>query len=137
MTTLTTIHHINFIVKDLNASVADYRRVLGLGEFLHEELIERGVSTARILLGGVWLVLVSPHSAHSIPGRYLKENGEGFFLLSFGVNDLKDALAEMATRGTVSNTNIARRGLSDWLVADLNTSASLGAYFHLTENAVD
>lgn len=135
MTTLTSIHHINFIVRDLHASVADYQRLLGLGEFVHEELAGRGVSTARILLGGVWLVLVCPHNDDSVPGRYLKENGEGFFLLSFAVDDLTTALADMANRDTVANTDRARRGLANWLVADLDTAARLGANFHLTESS--
>lgn len=137
MTQLTSIHHINFVVKDLQASVRSYEKTLGLTGFEYSELPERGVSTARLSLGGVWLVLVSPHNEDSVPGRHLKKHGEGFFLLSFGVNDLEKALAEFAERGTIVSTDIVRQGLLDWRVADLDTGAALGEMFHLTEIAAD
>ena len=78
MNTPTHIHHINFIVKDLEVQVKRYQDMLGLGEFEFEQLPKRGVATARILLGQTWLVLVSPLRADSLPGRYLQKNGEGF-----------------------------------------------------------
>ena len=114
-----------------------YKNILGLGDFEFAELPERGVSTARVQLGGVWLVLVSPHSEDSVPGRHLKKHGEGFFLLSFGVDDLAASLADFAQRGVISDPDIIRRGLLDWQVADLETAATLGEMFHLTENKLD
>lgn len=137
MAQLTSIHHINFVVKDLQASVRAYENTLGLSGFEYAQLPDRGVSTARILLGGVWLVLVSPHNENSVPGRHLKEHGEGFFLLSFGVNDLEEALEEFAERGTISSPDIVRQGILDWRIADLGTAAALGEMFHLTETAAD
>jgi len=137
VTQLTSIHHINFVVKDLQASVCAYETTLGLTGFEYSELPERGVSTARLRFGGVWLVLVSPHNEDSVPGRHLKKYGEGFFLLSFGVDDLEEALSEFVERGTIPGSGIIRQGLFEWRVADLDTSAALGAMFHLTENATD
>ncbi|MEM8501003.1 MAG: VOC family protein [Pseudomonadota bacterium] len=133
MATLTSIHHINFIVNDLQKSVADYQRELGLGDFEFEELTNRGVNTARILIGSVWLVLVCPLRRDSVPGQYLQKHGEGFFLLSFGVDDLHIALAEFEQRGMLSDSGTVRSGLANWKVADLDTLNTLGAIFHLTE----
>ncbi len=137
MTQLTSIHHINFVVKDLQASVRAYENTLGLSGFEYAELPDRGVSTARVMLGGVWLVLVSPHSEDSVPGKHLKQHGDGFFLLSFGVDDLEKALVGFAERGAISSPDIVRQGLLDWRVADLDTGAALGEMFHLTETAAD
>lgn len=134
MATPTSVHHINFIVNDLQKSIADYQRVLGLGDFEYEELTERGVTTARILLGTVWLVLVCPLRRDSLPGQYLKKHGEGFFLLSFGVDDLELALAEFEKRSMLSGAGVVRNGVANWKVADLNTLDTLGAMFHLTED---
>ena len=137
MTQLTSIHHINFVVKDLQASVTAYKQTLGLTDFEFADLPERGVSTARVQLGGVWLVLVSPHDENSVPGRHLKKHGEGFFLLSFGVDDLEASLADFAAHGVIPSPDIIRQGLRDWRIADLDTTAALGEMFHLTEITPD
>lgn len=133
MTTLKGIHHVNFIVADLDAAVRAYQRILGIGPFEYEELPQRGVSTARVRVGETWLVLVSPHRKDSVAGRYLDAHGEGFFLMSFGVDNLDQAIAELAQRGAVAADRTARAGLLGWQVADLDTEDSLGVRFHLTQ----
>ena len=133
MTVLNCVHHINFVVADIDTGVKAYQRMLGLGPFEYEELPERGVSTARARIGSAWIVLVSPHDEGSIAGRHLKDHGEGFFLMSFGVDDLDQALAEFVQRDTTSIDNRARAGIHGWRVADLETEDSLGVRFHLTQ----
>lgn len=133
MSVLNCIHHINFVVADIRVAVDAYQRELGLGPFEFEELPQRGVSTARARIGDAWLILVSPHDEDSVAGRHLKNHGEGFFLLSFGVGNLDEALAEFAKRGTVPTGACARSGILDWRVADLATENSLGVRFHLTQ----
>ena len=133
MGTLKSIHHINFIVADLDAAVQAYQEVLGIGPFEYAELPERGVSTARVRVGEVWIVLVSPQCEDSVAGRYLAAHGDGFFLMSFGVDNLDQAMAELAQRGALPADRTAHAGILDWRVADLETEDSLGVRFHLTQ----
>ncbi len=133
MSVLKCIHHINFIVADIDTAVEAYRSMLGLGPFEYEELPGRGVATARVRIGDVWLVLVSPRSKNSPAASYLEAHGEGFFLMSFGVDNLEQAMAELARRGALAADSAARTGILDWQVADLDTEDSLGARFHLTK----
>ena len=133
MSVLKCIHHINFIVADLDTAVEAYRSMLGLGPFEYEELPGRGVATARVRIGDVWLVLVSPRSKDSPVAHYLEAHGEGFFLMSFGVDDLEQAMAELARRGALPADSVARTGILDWQVADLETEHSFGAKFHVTQ----
>ena len=133
MSVLKSIHHINFIVADLDTAVEAYRSMLGLGPFEYEELPGRGVATARVRIGDVWLVLVSPRSKDSPAASYLEAHGEGFFLMSFGVDNLEQAMAELARRGALPTDSVARTGILDWQVADLETEHRFGAKFHLTQ----
>jgi len=133
MTVLNCVHHINFVVADIDAAVEAYQNMLGLGPFEYEDLPGRGVTTARALIGDVWLVLVSPQSQDSVAGRYLRDHGEGFFLMSFGVDDLDRAVAELAQRGTMPSESNTRSGILGWRVADLETEDRLGVRFHLTQ----
>ena len=133
MGTLKNVHHINFIVADLDAAVQAYQEVLGIGPFEYADLPERGVSTARVRVGEVWIVLVSPQCEDSVAGRYLEAHGDGFFLMSFGVDNLDQAMAELAQRGALPADRTAHAGILDWRVADLETEDSLGVRFHLTQ----
>ncbi|HNP65035.1 MAG TPA: VOC family protein [Woeseiaceae bacterium] len=134
MTVLNSVHHINFVVSDIDESVRAYQRILGLGPFEFEDLLERGVRTARTRLGDVWIVLVSPQDEESIVGRYLREHGEGFLLLSFGVDDLDLAMLDLSKRGAMAPDSKPRSGILGWPVADLDTEETLGARFHLTQH---
>lgn len=130
MTQIRNVHHINFLFHDLDAAVARFS-ALGLGPFRYEALPARGVSTARVKVGETWIVLVSPTDPDSVPGRALSERGEGFFLLSFGVDDLDAALEQLnETRDVVAGP--ARPGLQNWRVADVD--AGLDLKLHLTED---
>lgn len=133
MTVLKNVHHINFIVADLDGAVGRYGKILDTESFEFEELPERGVATARVRIGSVWLVLICPRKAGTVADRYLREHGEGFFLLSFGVDNLEQAMAHFADRGVIATGSKARTGIDDWRVVDLETRETLGVNFHLTE----
>ena len=134
MTKLRSIHHINFVFRDLDEAVSRFESVLGIGPFRIEELAERGAVTARALVGDTWLVLVSPTREDSVPGRYLQEHGEGFFLLSFGVADIDRAIAAMKTRLNGSDFGDVRTGAGKWRIADLPTDQTFGINLQLAED---
>ena len=97
------IHHINFVVRDLEAACRRFESELGLDAFEVVDHEPRGARVARTRVGDSWLVLVAPYDPDSVPGRFLEANGEGFFLLSLAVDDLDDT----------------RAGILDWQVRDV------------------
>ena len=135
MTAPRSVHHINFIYRDLDAAVAHFAR-LGLGPFEYEDLEARGVRTARVDLGGTWIVLVSPTRPSTGPAEFLATHGEGFFLLSFGVDDLAAAIDALAAGEAPLAVGPPRAGLDGWRVADLvDARARLGIELQLAEEA--
>lgn len=130
----TRIHHINFLVHDLDEAEARYRRMLGLGEALREPLPGRGVLTARFKLGESWLVLVQPVSDEGEPARHLRERGEGFFLISYAVDDLDAAMQRAHDAGLEFTAAEPREGICGWTVIDFDAAHSLGATVQLAED---
>jgi len=126
------IHHINFIVRDLAEATANYERTLGVDPFVVVDHPLRGASVARTRVGECWLVLVCPYDGESVPGRFLAEHGEGFFLLSLGVEDLAETIEQLAADGIECTDSAARAGILDWCVADVG--AVHGALMQLTED---
>ena len=76
---------------------------------------------------------MQPVDDDSEPARVLKQQGEGVFLISFAVDDLEDARAKLAAKGAIDKSVMARDGLQDWRVIDLNPDAVFGAPIHLTD----
>ena len=116
---LTRIHHLNFIVRDMDEAAARFESVLDVEPFKIVDYAARGAHVARTRVGETWLVLVCPYDAESVPGRHLAEHGEGFFLASFGVDDLQVHLDRLRDGGIETTDAAARDGILDWQVADI------------------
>ena len=126
-----SIHHLNFIVRDLDAAIPAWERLLGCPVARRDELKERGVIAARFKLGSTWLVLVQPTRDDSVPGRFLAAHGEGFFLLSLGVDSLA---GEAARLGDEVFTGPMRTGADGWQVRDLDPTLVGGVELQFTED---
>ena len=63
----------------------------------------------------------------------LKEQGEGVFLISFGVDDLEDTRAKLVAKGAIDEFATVRDGLQNWRGIDLDPDAVFGAPIHLTQ----
>jgi methylmalonyl-CoA/ethylmalonyl-CoA epimerase len=129
------IHHINFIVKDLEKAVKTYKLLFGEPAVESEILPQRGVKLARFRVGETWLILVQPVGEDGIPAQYLKKHGEGFFLISCQVDDVRRASGQLANDGVSVLDSHPRQGLDDWQVMDLDAEDLFGANFQLVESA--
>ena len=129
------IHHINFVVHDLETAVSRYQTMLGLEFSIRDELPDRGVVTARAKLGETWLILVQPIRKDSEPGRYLAEHGEGFFLISYAVDDLRGAVDDLIGKGVTFTQSQPRAGLDDWRVMDIDPEKTLGVLTQLVSGS--
>lgn len=118
---ITHIHHINILVRNLDASVTYWSGLLGKSADI-QRLEGRGVTTARYQLGQTHLVLVSPESPESVLWPLLETQGEGLFLLSLGTDDLENALNTLADQ-SIESTSAIRQGLLNWQVCDIASPA--------------
>jgi methylmalonyl-CoA/ethylmalonyl-CoA epimerase len=95
----TAIDHLCFAVKDLDASMAVYRDTLGLEPDGVYTAPSEKIRVARYYLGPVALELMEPTEADSEVGRFLEKKGEGFFLISYRVEDAAEGLKELRAKG--------------------------------------
>jgi methylmalonyl-CoA/ethylmalonyl-CoA epimerase len=131
--TIRRIHHINFIVENLDEGIKRYEKIIGTNAFEKDELTQRGVMTARAKIGEQWLVLVQPTDFDLVPGKHLREKGEGFFLLSLEVENMEDAVLEMERKGITFTSRKDRKGLLNWWVRDLDKDDTFGEQIQLCE----
>ena len=123
------IHHINFLVRDLDAAVASYERILGMPVTSRDHLDERGVAIARFRLADTWIVLVQPVRPGTVPARHLEDHGEGFFLMSLEVDSLTEEIDRL---GAPMFAGSERSGLDDWRIIDIGADRTFGAQLQMT-----
>lgn len=114
---LTRLHHLTWVVRDLDATLASLAPLLPAADVVRESLPGRGVATARVRLGDAWLVFVQPLGPGA-PADRLARHGEGPLLVSLQVPALDDAVATFAARG-VRASGEPRTGVASWSVVDL------------------
>jgi len=131
---LKKVHHINFLVSDLEEASSRYRSIFGVEPGKIEFLPERGVKLARFRLDNVWIILVQPTDPDSMPARHLAREGEGFFLMSFQVDDIESASAQIKKQGGRVLDETPRHGLDDWKVVDIDPRDTFGARLQLVES---
>jgi methylmalonyl-CoA/ethylmalonyl-CoA epimerase len=127
------IHHINFIVRNLEAAVERYSDLFGVQIGSPESLPHRGVKLARFRLAEIWVVLVQPLDPLGKPAQYLEKHGEGFFLMSCQVDDVREVAQHASAKGIGVVNGEPRQGLDDWQVIDLNPDDLFGATIQLVE----
>lgn len=134
MSHINSIHHINYVVKDLDINTTYYEKLLGCKPIV-EELEGRNVKTARFPIGDAWIVLVQPLSEEGEVARILAERGEGLFLLSLGVDDLNSSLNDLAERGIQPDSKGPRKGLDTWSIHDLDCPSGLAPVLQLCQTS--
>ena len=127
------IHHINFIVRNLDEAMKQYRKLFGDPVGLPEELPQRGVRLVRFKTGETWIVLVQPVNPDGPPAKYLEEHGEGFFLVSCEVDDVRKAAEHATVKGIRVVDRQPRQGLDDWWLMDLDPDDLFGVNIQLVQ----
>ena len=128
------IHHINFIVRNLDAAIDRWERILGTAVTSRESLEARGVELARFKLADTWIVLVQPVRSGTVPARFLETHGEGFFLMSLEADSLADEIDRL---GASMFSGEQRTGLDDWRVIDLDIDQTFGAQLQLVATSAN
>lgn len=126
---LTHIHHINFVVAELEGSVGYFEKLLKQ-QAIVENLPQRQVKTARFQIGESLLVLVQPLTSNGVVADILATKGEGIFLLSFATQSIDDTLRELEL-----SYSQKREGLDGWSICDISPLEHLGIILQLTESS--
>ncbi len=124
------IHHINFIVRDLESAIPVWEQILARPVTLRDQLEQRGVDIARFDLGQTWIVLVQPTRPGTVPAAHLERHGEGFFLMSIETDSLQ---TEVERLGEAAFDGPERSGLDNWRVRDVGVAGMSGAQVQFIE----
>ena len=134
---LGPIHHVGYVVSDLDAAVAALRATLPLEVTVRETMTEQGVEALMCEGGGGAVELIRPLDADGAIARYMAKRGEGFHHVAFAVDDIEATLDDLRQRGAELIDEHGRRGLGGHTVAFVHPRSTLGVLTELIEAGHD
>jgi methylmalonyl-CoA/ethylmalonyl-CoA epimerase len=105
------IHHVGVAVADLDEAVRTYERLFG-GRLEHRARVDdQGVEAASIRLGESRVELLAALADDTPVGKFLAKRGPGMHHVAYEVDDVRSALAELASEGAELIDAEPRRGM--------------------------
>ncbi|MGZ4257784.1 MAG: methylmalonyl-CoA epimerase [Gaiellaceae bacterium] len=105
------IHHLGVAVLDLDEAVATYERLFG-AELEHRETVqEQGVEAASLRVGSDRVELLASLGEDTPVGKFLAKRGPGMHHVAYEVDDVGEALDELAAQGAELIDERPRQGL--------------------------
>ena len=103
MAVATRIDHIAIGVKDLDAALKTFTRNFGFPVEGLGEVPALNIRRAFLTIGDAALELFQPTSESNPAAKFLTERGEGMYVLSLEVDDLRAASEALAKKGITVN----------------------------------
>ena len=119
---LGRIHHVAYVVADIDAALERLGATFGLRPAIREVMADQGVEAALCGPAGGAVELIRPLDPEGAVARFLESRGEGLHHVAFEVDDLDAALAERP-----------RTGLGGHLVAFVHPRSANGVLTELVE----
>ena len=121
-------------VADLDEAVDTYRRLFG-AELEHRETVpDQGVEAASLRIGGGRVELLASLGEETPVGKFLAKRGPGMHHVAYEVDDVGEALGELAAEGAELIDERPKRGLFGLEVAFVHPDAVHGVLAEIVSN---
>ena len=130
---LGRIHHVAYVVADIDAGLDRLGATFGLTPAVREVMEEQGVEAVLCGPPGGAVELIRPLDPEGAIARFLESRGEGLHHVAFEVDDLAAALEDLRGRGAELIDERPRPGLGGHLVAFVHPSSAGGVLTELVQ----
>jgi methylmalonyl-CoA/ethylmalonyl-CoA epimerase len=128
---ITKIEHIGIAVSDLNSAIRFYEDVLGLECYAIEEVADQKVKTAFFRIGETKIELLESTNPEGPIGKFIEKRGEGIHHIAFAVDDVKEALNEIESKGVQLIDKQPRKGAEGLSIGFLHPKSTFGVLVEL------
>jgi methylmalonyl-CoA/ethylmalonyl-CoA epimerase len=132
---LINLDHVGIAVEDLDASLADFKKLYGVEPTHREVVASQGVEEAMLAVGGSYVQLLQPLDDEGPVARFIQKRGAGMHHLAFAVADLPAALAYLEAEGAELIDREPRLGGWGKSIAFVHPRAFSGTLIELVESS--
>jgi methylmalonyl-CoA epimerase len=130
---LTDVDHVGIAVEDLEASVEEYRRLLGVEPAHRERVEDQGVEEVLFAVGTSYIQLLGALGPDTPIGRALATRGPGIHHIAYRVDHVAEALEHLRAEGARLVDEEPRPGSRNTLIAFVHPKAIGGVLVELVE----
>ncbi len=117
---VTKVNHIGIAVKDIDEAARLYTDILGLKVTNIEVVSDQNAKTAIIPVGDTKIELIQSTSPEGTIAKFIENKGEGLHHIALEVDDIKDALQAVSSKGVRLIDENPRRGVENTDIAFLH-----------------
>jgi methylmalonyl-CoA/ethylmalonyl-CoA epimerase len=129
------IEHVGIAVKDLDAAIGTYEKILGVPCYAVEEVPDQSVRTAFFRLGESKIELLESTSPDGPIAKFIAKRGEGIHHIAYAVSDLRGVIHDLAADGVRLIDSEPRTGAEGLSIAFVHPGSACGVLSELTESA--
>jgi len=123
---ISHIEHIGIAVNSLDEAIPYYENVLGLKCYAIEEVTDQKVKTAFFMVGQTKIELLESTDPEGPIGKFIEKKGPGVHHLAFAVDNVNEALADVAGKGVQLIDKAGRKGAEGMNIGFLHPKSTLG-----------
>ena len=128
---ISHIEHIGIAVTNLKEAILYYENVLGMKCYAIEEVTDQKVKTAFFKVGQTKIELLESTDPEGPIGKFLEKKGPGVHHLAFAVENVNEALKDVAANGIQLIDKTSRRGAEGLNIGFLHPKSTLGVLTEL------
>jgi methylmalonyl-CoA/ethylmalonyl-CoA epimerase len=129
------IEHVGIAVRDLEAAIATYERLLGVACYGVEEVADQQVKTAFFRVGESKIELLASTSGDGPIARFIERRGEGVHHIALNVSGLQVRLDGMAAEGVELIDRTGRGGAEGLHIAFVHPHSTHGVLLEFCEGS--
>jgi methylmalonyl-CoA/ethylmalonyl-CoA epimerase len=122
---ITHIEHIGIAVNSLDEAIPYYENVLGLKCYAIEEVADQKVKTAFFMVGETKIELLESTDPEGPIGKFIEKKGPGVHHLAFAVDNVNEALIDVASKGVMLIDKAGRKGAEGMNIGFLHPKSTL------------
>ena len=128
------LNHTCIVVRNIEETLALYRRLFGLGETEIEEVADQGVRAAIVSVGGTQLEFIEPTDPGGAIARFIERRGESLHHICFEVEDLQGTLDRLDSNDVELIDKSPRKGLAG-MIAFIHPRSTGGTLVELVDES--
>jgi methylmalonyl-CoA/ethylmalonyl-CoA epimerase len=128
------IEHIGIAVRNLEASIGFYEKILGLRCYNTEEVADQKVKTAFFKVGKTKIELLESTDPEGPIAKFIEKRGEGIHHIAFAVKDIEKNLKLAGEKGVQLIDIVPRKGAEGLDIAFIHPKSTSGVLIEICED---
>ncbi|MBV9961212.1 MAG: methylmalonyl-CoA epimerase [Parafilimonas sp.] len=130
---MKNIDHIGIAVKNIDASVLLFEKLLNTSCYKKESVNGESVITAFLKTGETKIELIQDENNNGVINKYIEKKGEGIHHIAFEVENIYDEISRLKEAGFALLNEIPKKGADNKLICFLHPKSSNGVLVELCQ----